>query len=223
MKNGALEEVHSYLQKNPKLKLIAVSKFQPVEAIRRLASEGVSRFGENYLQEAIDKQKKLKDLNLEWHFIGKIQSNKAKDLVGKFEYIHSVDRLKVAEKLNTAALSLGIRQKILIEVNLAAEESKGGVPPDELEVFVQSLNKLTSLEVCGLMVMPPLAENPEDVRPYFKTARNILNKLSQKKKSFQELSMGTSQDFRVAIEEGSTMIRVGTLIFGPRPSVNSKK
>lgn len=208
------------------LSVVGASKLQSAEAVSGLFHAGLRDFGENYLQEAQKKQQELAHLDIRWHFIGSIQSNKAKDLVGRFYLIHSVDRLKVAEKISAEAVRRNLRQKILIEVNLAEESSKSGVLPSEIFEFTEEVLKLPGLEVRGLMTMPPLEEDIERSRKYFRQARVLLEDLrsrlsASRNKSdlegFKELSMGTSSDFRVAIEEGATIIRLGTVVFGPRP------
>jgi pyridoxal phosphate enzyme (YggS family) len=205
--------------------LIAVSKFQNLDSMRALIGLGQRHFGENYLQEFEAKRESLKDPGLNWHFIGRIQSNKAKNLVGRFDCIHSVDRLKIAEKLNDEALKQGLRQKILIEINVGDESSKGGIRPGNAKEFIAALQDLSGLEVGGLMLMPPPEEDAEKLRPYFREARRLREELKAGSfwrkgaaARFRELSMGTSQDFRVAIEEGASLVRLGTVLFGPRPS-----
>jgi pyridoxal phosphate enzyme (YggS family) len=166
----------------------------------------------------------LQTQGLNWHFIGHLQKNKVKFVVPHFELIHSVDSFELAQVISKKAKELGKIQKILLEINIGSEESKGGLP---LESFLQELDrfsKLENLELCGLMCLPPLQNNPEQNRPYFKKMKSLLAQgqeyllkvLSspQKEKSFCELSMGTSHDFAVAISEGSTIIRVGTALFG---------
>ncbi len=211
-------------RKRTDIKLIAVSKLQSIDAIEELIEMGIRIFGENYLQESRSKHEALHHRNIEWHFIGQIQSKKAKDIVGHFEYVHAVDRMKVAEKLDAAAFERKLRQKILIEVNLAGESTKGGIVKAEIFQFISDLQKLRNLQICGLMIMPPQSDDPEKLRPYFTEARELLLELKNQagwdkddKLLFKELSMGTSQDFHVAIEEGATMVRLGTVLFGPRP------
>ena len=188
------------------VRLLAVSKLQPLAKIRGAYESGQRDFAENYLQEASTKQEQLVNLKVDWHFVGRIQSNKAKLLAGKFKLIHSVDRLSVIDALAKS----NIEQEILLQFNVALEESKGGATESELEkMLVQA--QATKLKVRGLMVMPPFTDNAEDVRPFFKRARECALALG-----LSELSMGTTQDFEVAIEEGATWIRIGTDVFGPR-------
>lgn len=196
------------------VKIIAVSKLQSVEKIQSLNSEGHLIFGENYVQEAIDKIEILNNKNIEWHFIGSLQKNKVKFVVGNFAYIHSVDQLSLAEKINQVAKEKNLQQKILIQVNVANEISKGGISPTELPEFLTRAIALENIKIVGLMTMPPLVENPEDVRLYFRR----LKQLGQQCFSQPiEYSMGTSHDYEVAVSEGATMIRLGTILFGERP------
>jgi len=188
------------------VRLLAVSKLQPLTKIREAYEGGQKDFAENYLQEAALKQEQLANLPVDWHYIGRIQSNKAKLLPGKFKLIHSVDRLSIIDALAKPR----IPQEILLQFNVAGEETKGGAAEQELEKMLLHADA-TKLKVRGLMVMPPFTENPEEVRPFFKRARECAAALG-----LSELSMGTTQDFEVAIEEGATWIRIGTDVFGPR-------
>lgn len=191
------------------VRILAVSKAQPIPKIRAAYEAGQKFFAENYVQEAMQKLEQLQSLPVEWHFIGRIQSNKVKFLAGKFTVIHSVDRTSTAARLNS--LSPGRVQDIFLQYNVAGEESKGGGGEREVEEMAERAAEWPNLRVRGLMVMPPLFDNPEDARPFFKKARALAEKLR-----LNELSMGTSSDFEVAIEEGATWIRVGTQIFGER-------
>ena len=201
--------------------LIGASKSHSALRIREVQSWGVTHFGENYVQEALSKQRELADLNLEWHFIGGLQTNKVKHVVGAFSWIHSLDRKRLAEVIHNSAEALGLEQKVLIEVNLAGESSKAGLNPQEAFNFLQFTQSLNRLKVCGLMVMPPLGETAEDSRMYFKQTYKLFCEWKkvlpfQKQKDFCQLSMGTSAYFEVAIEEGATFIRIGTLLMGER-------
>lgn len=188
------------------VRLLAVSKLQGIPKIREAYEEGQRFFAENYQQEAARKMEQLANLQCEWHFIGRIQSNKAKLLAGKFSLIHSVDRVSIVEAL----AKTGVAQDILLQYNVAGEESKGGGTEEDLEAMLKAASG-TKLRVLGLMVMPPFTDDPETVRPFFKRAASKAKELG-----FAELSMGTSQDFEVAIAEGATWIRIGTDVFGPR-------
>jgi len=197
------------------VRLVAVSKTVPVELIREAAAAGQRLFGENYLQEAQGKIAAL-GAGLSWHFIGHLQSNKAKGAVALFDLIHGVDRLKLAQALNAAAASLGKVQEILLQVNLAGEASKSGTAPEAAPELLRRLSLLGHLKVLGLMTMPPFLA-PEAVRPYFRALRELRDRLQDRAGlSLPELSMGMSGDYEVAIEEGATLVRVGTAIFGSR-------
>jgi pyridoxal phosphate enzyme (YggS family) len=191
------------------VRFVAVTKTVSPERIREAIECGVTEIGENRLQEGLSKRESLSDLNLAWHFIGHLQTNKAKKVVGAFDWVHSVDRIDLAEKLDQAATSK--RLPILIEVNLGGEQSKSGVAESQLQELVEALRAYSNLELCGLMTVPPMDEDPESVRPYFKRLTALCRRYD-----LRELSMGMSNDFEVAIEEGATMIRVGTALFGRR-------
>lgn len=205
------EKISSEISKN---KICAVSKLQPPIKIRELYAKGQRIFGENYVQEALEKQDILKDLpGIEWHLIGHLQKNKAKQVVGKFSLIHSVDSLDLAKTLGRLASARQLTQKVLIQVNLAEEESKSGFNKAEFEKAWPELQQIPGLNICGLMTMPPLTENPEDVRPYFRELAQLL----RQRPGLTVLSMGTSHDYQVALEEGATIVRLGTILFGERP------
>ncbi|QDK44033.1 YggS family pyridoxal phosphate-dependent enzyme [Bdellovibrio sp. ZAP7] len=202
-------------------KILAVSKLQPVVKIRDLYQQGQRKFGENYVQEALDKQEQLKDLSdIEWHLIGHLQKNKAKFVVGQFTLIHSVDSLELAQTLSRQCESKKVSQKILIQVNLAHEESKGGFDKDSLIANWQEVTSLAHLTIDGLMTMPPLTETGEEVRHYFRELRELQQSLAKNtdltRHPLKTLSMGTSNDFRVALQEGATLVRLGTILFGAR-------
>ena len=195
--------------RDPKsITLIAVTKTVSAERIREAAIAGVQHVGENRLQDSIPKMEELKNLGLTWHFIGHIQTNKAKKVAEMFDWIHSVDRIEVVGKLarsTTKALS------ILIEVKLHDEPSKPGADASQLPALVDAIRKHDNLKLQGLMSVPPFLENPEDVRPYFRTLRALAAEYG-----LPHLSMGMTHDFEVAIEEGATMVRIGTGLFGKR-------
>jgi pyridoxal phosphate enzyme (YggS family) len=197
------------------VRLVAVSKTAPVELIREAATAGQRLFGENYLQEARGKIEAL-GTAVSWHFIGHLQSNKAKSAVELFELIHGVDRLKLARALDSAAASTGTIQKILMQVNLAEEASKSGTSPEAAPELLRQISGLAHLRLVGLMTMPPFLE-PEAVRPYFRALRELRDRLQDLGGTpLPELSMGMSGDYEVAIEAGATLVRVGTAIFGSR-------
>lgn len=193
------------------VRLIAVSKGQSLEKLRLAFAAGQRRFGENYVQEADLKRAVLADA--EWHFIGRVQSNKVKSLVGSFHLIHSIDRETIVQSISVKAHKRGIVQRVLIEINVGGEGSKGGVAPEEAREFIRRARQLPGVQLGGLMCMPPPGP-AESVRLYFRRLRQILEE--NRDDGFLELSMGTSQDFETAIEEGATLVRIGTDIFGPR-------
>lgn len=198
------------------VRLVAVSKTVPPQKIREALAAGQLLFGENYLQEARPKIEALGS-QVEWHFIGHLQSNKAKGAVALFELIHGVDRLKLARALDSAAASLGVVQKVLLQINLAGEASKSGGAPENAPELLRELGRLPHLQVLGLMTLPPWFADPEAVRPYFRALRELRDRLEASwSRPLPELSMGMSGDFEVAVEEGATLVRVGTAIFGSR-------
>ncbi|WP_321401094.1 YggS family pyridoxal phosphate-dependent enzyme [Maridesulfovibrio sp.] len=198
--------------------VMAVSKLHAASDIEILYKAGHRCFGESYVQEALAKQEELAGLDIDWHFIGGLQSKKAKLVAGNFCAIHSVDSSKLAGLLNKKAEDLEVVQNILIQVNTAGEEQKSGVSEEALPALVEEILGYENLKLTGLMCLPPFFGDPEGARPYFARLRMLsegMEKLFGIK--LPELSMGMTGDFRVAIEEGSTMIRVGTKIFGTRP------
>jgi pyridoxal phosphate enzyme (YggS family) len=201
------------------VRLVAVSKTVPVERLQEAVAAGQHLFGENYLQEAQPKIAALGEA-ARWHFVGHLQTKKAKGVVGLFELIHSVDRLKLAQALDQAAAKRGLVQDILLQVNLAGEASKSGAAPEDVADLLREIGKLPHLQVTGLMTMPPWFDDPERVRPYFRALRELRNRLEElhlSESGLPELSMGMTGDFEVAVEEGATLVRVGTAVFGERP------
>ena len=197
------------------VRLVAVSKTVPAERLKEAVAAGQSLFGENYLQEAREKIAAL-TAGVSWHFIGHLQSNKAKAAVALFELIHGVDRLKLAQALDAAAAPLGQVQEILLQVDLAGEASKSGADPEAVPELLREISRLPHLKVMGLMTMPPFLA-AEAVRPYFKALRELRDRLQDLSgQPLPELSMGMSGDYEVAVEEGATLVRVGTAIFGSR-------
>lgn len=201
---------------------MAVSKTQPSNRIREAYTAGQRLFGENRIQEFADKAKSLADLaGADWHMIGHLQSNKAARAVELFRAVDSVDSVKLAEKLDFAARKSGKKIAVLIEINVGGEAAKSGVSADsnEFEKLLASTPRFEALLVRGLMTVPPFTEEPEGARPYFRKLRQLRDTIAARKLpavSMDELSMGMSHDFEVAIEEGSTCVRVGTAIFGAR-------
>jgi pyridoxal phosphate enzyme (YggS family) len=195
------------------IKLIAVSKTHPPEVIREAICAGATIFGENKVQEAEGKIVDLGRDSIEWHLIGHLQSNKARKAVQLFDVIHSVDSIDVAQRLERICVEEGRESlSVLIQVDLAGEETKSGIPESELPSLIEYLRSCERLKLIGLMILPPFFDNAEETRPYFKRLREICKELL----FGGQLSMGMSNDFEVAIEEGATMVRVGTAIFGDR-------
>jgi pyridoxal phosphate enzyme (YggS family) len=201
--------------------LMAVSKTFPAERIREAYDAGLRMFGENRVQEFAGKANALRDLDsAEWHLIGHLQTNKATKAVELFAAVDSVDSLRLAQKLNASAQQLGKKLKVLIEINVGGEAAKSGVAPEslELEELLSAAPELEYLEFRGLMTIPPFNDDPREARPYFRKLRDLRDQIARRLPGFnmRELSMGMSHDFEVAIEEGSTCVRVGTAIFGER-------
>ncbi len=199
---------------NHNVKLIAVSKTFPSERIREVYNCGIADFGENYAQEMLKKQEELKDLNIRWHFIGHLQKNKAKYIYNRIEYLHSLDSIELAEILNKKLKKDKIKLKVLIQINIGNEPTKYGILKEEIDEFIEQVKKYEFLLVKGFMCIPPIEENIENTRKYFKEMRKIFEKYKNDK--ITELSMGMSSDYEIAVEEGATMVRIGTLIFGRR-------
>ena len=197
-------------------KLLAISKLHDLDKMKEAHRAGQRAFGENYVREAVEKVDAWPAADVEWHFVGRIQSNKVRDLANRFAFIHSIERLEIAERLDRVTES---RQNIFVQMNVANEASKGGVTAAEVEDLVaQIIARCPKLNVVGLMVMPPLSDDPEATRPHFRVARETLARLRARHPGhpLDQLSMGTSGDFEVAIAEGATWIRIGTDVFGPR-------
>ncbi len=206
--------------RNPsKIKIVAVSKKKPVSQIKELYECGQRLFGENYIQEAIKKIEGLGSLkDISWHFIGHLQRNKAKFAVRYFDWIETVDSIRLARTLNKKANDIGKRVNILLQVNIGREESKSGFLEEEVLDAVNVISELDNLNLKGLMAIPPKAATVEGSRRWFKKMAEFRNRLRDAFPylSLEELSMGMSNDFEVAIEEGATIVRIGTALFGPR-------
>jgi len=197
--------------------LMAVSKVHPVEAILEAYAAGQRLFGENRVQEFQEKSPHLKDLTAaEFHLIGPLQSNKTTKAAELFDAIDAVDSLKIAQRLNTTATALGKKLPVLIEVKLSHEESKHGLSREELPAMLAAMEELESIAAVGLMTVPPWSEDAEPARPYFRELRRLRDECATRFPHVTQLSMGMSNDFTVAIEEGSTCVRVGTALFGRR-------
>ena len=195
--------------------LVAVSKTMPVEAIREAVAAGATILGENRVQEARDKIEALAGA-AEWHLIGHLQTNKVKLAVGLFERIHSLDSIRLAHEIERHAGDVGRQVRCLVQVNVGGEEQKNGVSEDEVRPLLEAANGMPHILVEGLMAIPPFLSDPEAIRPYFRRLRVLRDDLASDGFSLPDLSMGMTQDFEVAIEEGATLVRVGTAIFGPR-------
>lgn len=201
------------------IRLVAVTKGVAPERIVEAARSGIDTFGENYAQELREKSdivEKVLGRRIKWHFIGRLQRNKVKYILDRVDLIHSLDRLPVAEEIEKRAERLGTIVPVLIEVNIAGEEAKGGIMPEHLEGFLVEMERFPRIKVEGLMTMPPFFDDPEMTRPYFRQLRDLRDRLRERFPGLRELSMGMSGDFEAAIEEGATIVRIGTAIFGPR-------
>ena len=224
--------------------ILAVSKLQPLEKITQLMTEqNQILFGENYIQEAIDKIKSFQNLQatnkinskvnldakvdskteIQWHLIGRLQKNKIKFILGVFDLIHSIDSIELASAFERRLADASAshpnsypKQKILLQVNLAQEQTKGGFTEADLKAAIATISNMPHLQICGFMTMPPLFDDPEQARPYFRQLRELRDRYQSQYPACKELSMGTSSDYMVAAEEGSTIVRLGTILFGER-------
>jgi len=212
--------------RDPKtIKLIAVSKTVPADRILAAIGAGVTDLGENYVQEAREKIEALGRETVSWHFIGHLQTNKAKYVVRLFDLIHSVDSLKLAKELDKRARAVGKVQKVLVQVNISGEATKSGIETEQAVALVRQMALLDNLAICGLMTMPPYFNSPEKVRPYFKALKDLGNRVRTEaiaNVDMAELSMGMTGDFEAAIQEGATLVRIGTAIFGHRGAATSR-
>ncbi len=217
------EQIHHSVEKSGRkiedVNIVAVSKMHPASKIVEAFEAGLSVFGENRVQEAEDKINSLSNLNVSWHLVGHLQSNKVKKALPLFKLIHSVDRAKLIRTINDEALKQEKIVDILLQVNIGEEESKSGISVQDFESLLEALNNTRNLRCHGLMTVPPYYDDPNDVRPFFQSLRELAEKyqddfLPQGAKL--ELSMGMTHDFPVAIEEGATLVRIGTAIFGTR-------
>ncbi len=200
------------------IRLVTVTKTVDIERTREAVEAGAAILGENRVQEAKEKIEALGTI-AQWHLIGHLQTNKAKYAVRLFDLIHSVDNLELALEIDKQAGKIGKVQEVLIEVNIAGEQQKAGVPPDACAALVRDAARLKHLRIRGLMAMPPYSEDPEDSRPYYRNLREMADRISRDDPGgalLSVLSMGMSGDFEVAVEEGATLVRVGTAIFGDR-------
>lgn len=201
--------------------LLAVSKTRSAAEIREAFRNGIRRFGENYLQEAQEKRNELQDLEIEWHFIGPLQSNKTRQVAETFDWVHSVDRLKIAQRLSEQRPTHLPALNICLQVNIDDEASKSGCQPHEVLELAHQISQLPHLRLRGLMAIPAPTEDIDQQRRAFAAVRALAEQLQLQGFSVDTLSMGMSSDLEAAIAEGSTLVRVGTALFGPRPSKNA--
>jgi pyridoxal phosphate enzyme (YggS family) len=201
------------------IRLIAVSKTFPIDLVRVAYEAGQRDFGENRVQEALQKIDQTADLDITWHLIGHLQSNKARKAAERCHWVHSVDRLELLQRLDAAATAAHRTIELLVQVDLALETTKFGAPLESVADILSAASACSGARVRGLMLLPPIAENPEDARPWFRRLRETRDRLRDTgvpEALLRDLSMGMSHDFEVAIEEGATIVRVGTAIFGSR-------
>lgn len=201
------------------VRLIAVSKTHTIDAVRAAADAGQIDFGENKVQEALQKIAQSADMRVRWHLIGHLQSNKARKAAGVAGAIHAIDSIDLLNRVDQGAADAGRTVDVLIQVDLALEDTKHGAPMADVPAIVKASEGCTAARLAGLMLLPPLADNPEDARPWFRRLRALRDELVDAGAAadrLRELSMGMSHDFEVAITEGATMVRVGTAIFGER-------
>ncbi|WGV23763.1 YggS family pyridoxal phosphate-dependent enzyme [Halotia branconii] len=204
----------------PSVRLIAVSKQVPTEVIRSAYNAGIRDFGENRIQEAASKQTELQDLSdITWHFIGHLQSNKAKKAIELFPWIHSVDNLKLAQRLNQLAQDLGVSPQVCLQVKILADSNKSGWSVSELLADLPALNQCKFLQIQGLMTIPPLALSNTEILSVFNSTRKLAKEIQEQSWShlkMEQLSMGMSGDYQLAVQAGATMVRLGTILFGDR-------
>jgi PLP dependent protein len=201
------------------IRLVAVSKTFPIDAVREAFAAGQREFGENRVQEALQKIDASADLDIRWHLLGHLQTNKARKAAPAFATIQSVDSVDLLQKLDRAAAETGAAPELLVQVDLAGEATKFGAPPDEARRILDAAARCTAARVSGLMTLPPVPDTPEDARPWFRRLRDLRDGWAAEgipADMLRELSMGMSQDFEVGIAEGATIVRVGTAIFGSR-------
>ncbi len=209
------------LKASKQITVIGVSKKQPLQSIEGAIQLGMRDFGENHVQDLMDRQQKLiGKSSLFWHMIGPVQSNKVKSLVGYVDFIHTIDRMALAEMISKRVSDLKKTQKVFIQVNIASENTKWGIDKTYGGSFLEQVSEMPGLQIVGLSAMPPLTKDPQASRPYFAELRGYLDewrdKIKNNRSAFRFLSMGTSQDYSVAVEEGATHVRIGQCIFGPR-------
>jgi PLP dependent protein len=196
--------------------LLAISKSQPVQMLAAAADAGLSEFGESYLAEALPKIAALQERALTWHFVGRVQANKTREIAANFAWVHAIDRLKIAERLDAQRPAHAAPLNACLQVNLGGEDSKGGVLPQELAPLAAAVARLPRLRLRGLMCLPPQESDPQRQRHWFALLRGLKEELNRAGTAMDTLSMGMSDDFEAAIQEGATIVRLGTVLFGPR-------
>jgi PLP dependent protein len=196
--------------------LLAVSKGQSAAAIDAAASAGAENFGENFLQESLPKMESLTGRELTWHFIGRLQANKTRPVAEHFQWVHGVDRLKIAERLSAQRPFHAPPLNLCLQLHVGGEDSKGGVPAAEMPALARAVRELPAIRLRGLMCMPPAESDTARQRAWFREARQVFDYLNEHGLGLDTLSMGTSADYPAAIAEGATIVRIGTAIFGPR-------
>jgi len=215
--NEKIKKAALKASRNPEeIKLVAVTKTATIEQIKEAISAGVEIIGENRVQEAKEKYQIL-TADIEWHLVGHLQTNKAKYAIEIFDLIHSVDGIKLAKEIDRRSLQFGMITNVLVEVNISGEETKYGIKPEEVEPFLKEISEFSRIRVRGLMTIAPIVEDKEEVRPYFRKLRELSKEI--KKKNIKNvrmdyLSMGMTEDFEVAVEEGANIVRIGRGIFG---------
>ena len=212
-----IDDACARARRNPgDVRLVAVSKTQPANVVRRAAAAGQTLFGENRVQEALAKQTEV-DRPLEWHLVGPLQRNKARHAIGSFALLHAVDGVRLLREIDRRASASGLRQAVLLQVRLGDEDSKSGVDPSELPSLVDAALECVAVDLRGLMTIPPPVDDPQDARHWFARLRELRDtERARSGAELPDLSMGMSGDFEVAVEEGATLVRVGTAIFGAR-------
>jgi pyridoxal phosphate enzyme (YggS family) len=201
------------------VRLVAVSKTFPAEAVREAYDAGQREFGENRVQEGLEKCRATNDLAIHWHLLGHLQANKVKKAVPVFSMLHGIDSVELLQKIDEAAAGANVHPELLIQVDLAGEVTKHGVPPDGMPPLFEAADRCVAARVVGLMLLPPAPDTPEDARPWFSRLRELRDEwvaAGTPASMLRELSMGMSGDFEVAVQEGATIVRVGTAIFGRR-------
>ena len=215
--NEKIKKAALKANRNPQeIKLVAVTKTATIEQIKEAISAGVKIIGENKVQEAKEKYQIL-SADIEWHLVGHLQTNKVKYAIEIFDLIHSVDSIKLAKEIDKRSLQFGMITNVLVEVNVSGEETKYGIKPEEVEPFLKEISEFSRTRVRGLMTIAPIAEDKEEVRPYFRKLRELFKEIKSKNiknVKMDYLSMGMTEDFEVAVEEGANMVRIGRGIFG---------